>query len=75
MKKDDNLPPIPPIDMLGIIKANIRETRWYEWVLLIILVGSAIVFWFRAISAHDRALMEQFGNQVPRCMSGHFFIF
>ena len=58
--KNDNLP--PPIDVLVVVKAAIKEIRWYEWVLLVILIVSAMAFWFRAINQHDRVLMEQFGN-------------
>jgi len=74
--KGNNLPPIPPIDVLAVIKTAIKETRWYEWVLLVILIGSALVFWFRAINQHDRTLMEQFGNFTSAPMYvGALFIF
>ena len=58
--KNDNLP--PPIDVLVVVKAAIKEIRWYEWVLLVILIVSAMAFWFRAINQHDKALLEQFGS-------------
>ena len=58
--KNDNLP--PPIDVLVVVKAAIKEIRWYEWVLLVILIVSAMAFWFRAINQHDMSHLEQFGS-------------
>lgn len=71
--KDNNLPPIPPIDVLAIVKAAIKETRWYEWILLAILIISALIFWFRAINQRDRILMEQFRNQSASMYVGALF--